>query len=48
MEIAEALWVLWLVYWVSGALVGSFFGTLLALGVRALYKKIVNRNKEEL
>lgn len=41
MDIADALWQLWLIYWVSGALVGSFFGTLLAFGARALYRKVV-------
>lgn len=40
MDIGQSLWMLWLIYWVSGAFVGSFFGTLTALGVRALYKKI--------
>ncbi len=39
-DIGQALWFLWLVYWVSGAVVGSFIGTLLALGARALYRKI--------
>jgi len=48
MNIGEALWVLWLVYWVSGAFVGSFFGVLAALGVRALYRKVVKwKNKED-
>lgn len=41
MDIAQSLWYLWLVYWVSGSLIGSFFGTLLAFGVRALYRKVV-------
>lgn len=39
-ELSQQLWFLWLVYWVSGALVGSFVGTLLALSVRALWRKI--------
>lgn len=41
MNIGEALWQLWLIYWVSGAVVGSFIGTLLALGTRALVKRII-------
>lgn len=48
MDIAQSLWILWLIYWVSGALVGSFFGTLMAFGVRALYRKVVKwYNKED-
>lgn len=39
-DLGNALWVLWLCYWVSGALVGSFLGTMLAWGVRSLYRKV--------
>lgn len=48
MDIGYTLWQLWLIYWVSGAVVGSFVGTLLAFGVRALYRKVVKwYNKED-
>ena len=39
MDIGDALWQLWLIYWVSGAVVGSFIGTLLALATRAIVRK---------
>lgn len=41
MDIGDALWQLWLIYWVSGAVVGSFVGTLLAFAVRALVRRII-------
>lgn len=41
------LLLLWWLFYVSGALVGAFFGTLLALGTRALFKKIVKWFKED-
>lgn len=47
MNIGDALWQLWLIYWVSGAVVGSFIGTLLALGVRALFKKMLKWSRGE-
>lgn len=48
MDIGDTLWQLWLIYWVSGAVVGSFVGTLLAFGFRALYRKVVKwYNKED-
>ena len=47
MDIGDALWQLWLIYWVSGAVVGSFVGTLLAFGVRALIIKVVKWSKGE-
>lgn len=47
MELADALWQLWLIYWVSGALVGSFFGTLLALAVRAGVRKLLKWLREK-
>lgn len=40
MDLADALWQLWLIYWVSGAVIGSFVGTMLAFGVRALWRKL--------
>jgi hypothetical protein len=40
MGLGEQLWVLWLVYWVSGSFIGAFFGTLFAFGLRALWRKI--------
>lgn len=40
MSLTDQLWFLWLAYWVSGALIGSFFGTLLAFGIRAIWRKI--------
>lgn len=45
MNIGEALWIAWLVYWASASLVGSFFGVLLALFVRALFVKVKDRMK---
>lgn len=41
MDIGDALWQLWLIYWVSGAVVGSFVGTLLAFGVRGIVGRII-------
>lgn len=40
MSIFSQLWFMWLAYWVSGAIVGSFIGTLLALGAHAKWNKI--------
>lgn len=40
-DLQNALWTLWLVYWLSAALIGSFIGTLLALGVRSLFRKML-------
>jgi len=46
-SIGEALWQLWLIYWVSGAAVGAFIGTMTAFGVRALIRKVIKWYKEE-
>jgi len=46
MDIGEALWQLWLIYWVSGAVVGSFIGTLLAIGTYFGIKRIIKALKE--
>lgn len=46
-DIGDALWQLWLIYWVSGAVVGSFIGTLLAFGMRALFRKVLEWSKGE-
>lgn len=40
-DLQSALWTVWLCYWLSAALIGSFIGTLLALSVRALFKKVL-------
>ena len=40
-DLQNALWVAWLFYWFSAALLGSLTGTLLALGVRALFRKVL-------
>ena len=40
------LLLLWWLFYVGGGLVGAFIGTLLALGVRALFKKIAKWWKE--
>ena len=39
MDIGDALWQLWLIYWVIGAVVGSFIGTSLALFMRWVIRK---------
>lgn len=41
-DLQNALWMVWLMYWLSAALVGSFIGTLLALGTRSLFRKVLN------
>lgn len=46
-DIGATLWQLWLIYWVSGAAVGSFIGTMLAWGIRAVIRKIIKWYKEE-
>lgn len=40
-DIADTLWLLWWCYYVSGALVGSFLGTLLAWAVRGIVRRII-------
>jgi len=47
MDIGETLWQLWLIYWVSGAVVGSFIGTLLALATRAIIRRIIQSYRGE-
>jgi hypothetical protein len=44
-DVTQQLWFLWLTYWVSGAVVGSFVGTLLAFGIRALWHKLTKRSE---
>lgn len=40
-DISNTLWLVWICYWASAALVGSFVGTMLALGIRALWRLVI-------
>ena len=40
MDLADALWQLWLLYWFSAAFLGTFTAILTAWGVRAIYRRI--------
>jgi hypothetical protein len=40
-DISNTLWMVWLCYWASAALVGSFVGTMLAFGIRALWRLVI-------
>ena len=47
MGISEALWQIWLVYWVGGAMLGAFVGSMLWSLARAIIKRVINFLKEE-
>lgn len=46
MNLVDQLWFLWLAYWVSGAVVGSFVGTMLAFAIRALWRKLTAKERK--
>ena len=42
-DLAYTLLQLWVLWYASAAAFGAFFGTMIAFGVRALYRKLRNR-----
>ena len=44
-ELAYTLLQLWVLWYSSAAAFGAFIGTLLAFGVRALYRKLTRRKR---
>lgn len=42
-DLSDVLWQVWLLYWLSASLIGSFIGTLLAFGARALWRKLTGK-----
>lgn len=40
MDLADALWQLWLFYWFSAAFLGTLSAVFTAWGLRAIYRKI--------
>jgi len=43
MDLKDALWTLWLLYWFSAAFLGTFSAILTAWGLRALYRKLFKK-----
>lgn len=42
MDLKEALWTVWLLYWFSAAFAGTFTAIFTAWGIRAIYRKVKN------
>ena len=40
MDLADALWTVWLLYWFSAAFLGTLSAVFTAWGLRAIYRKL--------
>lgn len=45
MDLADALWQVWLFYWFSAAFAGTFIAIFTAWGIRAIYRKVLKRER---